>query len=196
MSVTKINADVLDLTDAYAFTGAVSGAGGFQLIQTSTLAGATSIDFALDNTKYKDYMFTWANMQSCTDNVSFGLVVSTDGGSSFITTGTYKINSLGVLTTTATTRNDTGSAFFRFNSSTTSNASNEKTSGTAMIYNPAAADYTTVTYNANYIDLNSAKWSLSGAGYQTGTSAVNALQFKFNGGNATGECALYGLPRT
>ena len=27
MSVTKINADVLDLTDAYAFTGAVSGAG-------------------------------------------------------------------------------------------------------------------------------------------------------------------------
>ena len=171
-------------------------AGGFQLIQTNTLAGVASIDFALDNTVFKDYMFTWSNMQSSQDNVSFGLLISIDGGSSFITSGTYKINSIGVLTTSSTTRNDTGSAFFRFNSATTSNAANEKTTGTCMIYNPAAADYTTVTYSCNYIDLNSAKWQLSGAGYQTGKSAVDALQFKFNGGNATGECALYGLPRT
>ena len=36
MSVTKINADIMDLTDAYAFTGDVSGAGGGKVLQVVT----------------------------------------------------------------------------------------------------------------------------------------------------------------
>jgi hypothetical protein len=42
MTVTKANADVLDLTDAYAFTGAVSGAGRVvQVVNTTTTALAS-----------------------------------------------------------------------------------------------------------------------------------------------------------
>ena len=44
MSTTKVNADVLDLTDDYAFTGTVTGAGGgvvVQVVNTQTGAVAT-----------------------------------------------------------------------------------------------------------------------------------------------------------
>jgi len=46
MSITKVNADVLDLTDGYAFTGAVSGAGKVvQMVnvQDSTVGTVTTI---------------------------------------------------------------------------------------------------------------------------------------------------------
>ena len=42
MSVTKVNADVFDLTDAYAFSGAVTGAGKIvQVVSEQTGAAAT-----------------------------------------------------------------------------------------------------------------------------------------------------------
>ena len=36
MSVTKVNADVFDLTDAYAFSGAVSGTTGYEFVSSAT----------------------------------------------------------------------------------------------------------------------------------------------------------------
>mgnify|MGYP003320208654 CR=1 FL=1 len=40
MAITKINADAMDLTDAYAFTGTVTGAG--QILQVVTAYGTSS----------------------------------------------------------------------------------------------------------------------------------------------------------
>ena len=37
MAITKINADAMDLTDAYAFTGTVTGAGGGKILQVSSV---------------------------------------------------------------------------------------------------------------------------------------------------------------
>ena len=43
MSITKVNADVMDLSDAYAFTGDVSGAGKIiQVVSTQTGASSTT----------------------------------------------------------------------------------------------------------------------------------------------------------
>jgi hypothetical protein len=49
MSITKVNADVLDLTDAYAFTGDVSGAGKLKQVvyadSHAIVTGSTTVPF-------------------------------------------------------------------------------------------------------------------------------------------------------
>jgi hypothetical protein len=56
MSITKVNADVLDLTDAYAFTGDVSGAGKLKQVvyadSHAIVTGSTTV--ALDDTIFQN----------------------------------------------------------------------------------------------------------------------------------------------
>ena len=63
MSITKVNADVLDLTDGYAFTGAVTGAGKFiQVVHVADTAAASGTttqvadDSIPQNTEGNEYL--------------------------------------------------------------------------------------------------------------------------------------------
>jgi hypothetical protein len=46
MSTTKVNADVLDLTDDYAFTGTITGAGGLTLGTEQATTSGTGVTFS------------------------------------------------------------------------------------------------------------------------------------------------------
>ena len=77
MSITKVNADVLDLTDGYAFTGAVSGAGKivqvvtmtktdyatFSSSSTSTFVDLTGMTLAITPTSSSNKILIMANIQ-------------------------------------------------------------------------------------------------------------------------------------
>ena len=86
MSVTKANADVLDLTDAYAFSGTVTGtnAGGLVLISTTNLAAAgtdvSSMDFTGLTADYDTYMIRVSDMHPTADNTAFYMRMGDSGG--------------------------------------------------------------------------------------------------------------------
>ena len=69
MSVTKVNADVFDLTDAYALSGTVAFSGtvtgtplaGWEFISTITADNASDIVFESMTTGY-DWSFVGSNM--------------------------------------------------------------------------------------------------------------------------------------
>ena len=86
MTVTKANADVLDLTDAYAFTGAVTGAGKIvQVVNVQELTystGTTQLpldDTITQNTEGDEYMTLAITPTSATNKLLIEVVWS--GGS-------------------------------------------------------------------------------------------------------------------
>ena len=70
MSVTKVNADVLDLTDAYAlsgtvaFSGTVTGAGAWQFVSAVTASSSATVSFTGMETGY-DHLVTMSAVCSC-----------------------------------------------------------------------------------------------------------------------------------
>jgi hypothetical protein len=86
MALSKIKASSVDLTDNYAFTGNVSGAGALTHIETKTISsGQTNVDWTSGiSSDYDMYMWHVIDVDIATDS-NFQIVVSTNGGSSFIT---------------------------------------------------------------------------------------------------------------
>jgi hypothetical protein len=85
MSVTKANADVLDLTDAYAFSGTVTGTNsGLVFIATTNLAAAgtdvSSMDFTGLTADYDTYMIRVSDMHPTADNTAFYMRMGDSGG--------------------------------------------------------------------------------------------------------------------
>jgi hypothetical protein len=86
MSVTKANADVLDLTDAYAFSGTVTGtnAGSLVLISTTNLAAAgtdvSSMDFTGLTADYDTYMIRISDLHPSVDNSGIHMRMGDSGG--------------------------------------------------------------------------------------------------------------------
>ena len=76
----------LDLTDNYAFTGTVSGAGSLNLIETKTISGGQStIDFTSGiSSSYDMYMWHVIGVDIDQDS-NFQIQISTNGGSSYVT---------------------------------------------------------------------------------------------------------------
>lgn len=83
MSITKVNADVLDLTDGYAFTGTVTGASNTKILSTTTITGdPASVDVTL-TAGYTRYELEVFNLAPGTDNIAWYVRLSNDGGSTF-----------------------------------------------------------------------------------------------------------------
>ena len=86
MSVTKVNADVFDLTDAYALSGTVAFSGtvtgtplaGWEFISTITADNASDIVFESMTTGY-DWSFVGSNMIAKTDTQLFNTLVGIAG---------------------------------------------------------------------------------------------------------------------
>lgn len=77
-----------------------------------------------------------------------------------------------------------------------SNTANFGVSGTLYLYNPSANAYTMVTSAIGFTTGGAANYlsTLSGSGYRTQNTAVNAIQFTFSAGTiASGTFTLYGF---
>ena len=183
MALSKLTADSFDLTDNYAFTGTVSGVGSTQklfliknidssgsTITSSFVDGSNSVD--LDNT-YKTYLFRFINMHPVDDQVKFEFQGSIDGGSN------YNV----AITSTflhAYHTEDGSSAALGYETA------GDQAQGTGFqslgqqVGNGAAGNAVSVN---SYI-----------GGYFNTTSAINAIRFRFSGGNiGSGRIALYGI---
>ena len=181
-----------------------SGFGGnLNFISKQTASASASISFTsgIDST-YKEYVFYFVDIHPSSDNVFFQFNMSSDGGSNYNVTKTTTYfrafhgenGSYGILEYD-TARDLAQSTSFQDLTAGNGNGADENCSGTLTLYNPSSTTYVKHfmsrmnTYNFNNISMES-----DIAGYGNTTSAVDAVQFKFNSGNIdSGEIILFGV---
>ena len=170
---------------------------GITLISSQTASNSASISFTsgIDST-YKAYKFVFSSIHPRTDNI-FEFNMSTDGGSNYNVTKTTTFSRAyhNQADTSSDVDYDTGrdlaqSTSFQDIGYSDLNAS-DSFSGSLLLFNPSSTTYVkhfiSNTTGSNFV------FNFFVAGYGNTTSAVNALQFKFESGNFDGTIYLYGI---
>jgi len=179
------------------------GLGNQILLSTQTASASASISFTsgIDST-YDIYQFEFISMHPATNDVQFQFNLSTDGGSNYnVTKTTTYFNAYHNEGDTVTSlaydpsydiAQGTG---FQTLSLGTGNDTDESTSGILQLFNPSSTTYVKhFISNTNNYQHNNYTINNYAAGYGNTTSAINAIQFKFDSGNIdAGTIKMYGI---
>lgn len=176
------------------------------LISTQTASNSANISFTTGlNGTYDVYEFKFINIQPSTNDATFQFNGSTDSGSNYnVTKTTTFFHAYHDEGDTATTLGyDTSSDLAQSTGYQTihqgvGNTGSKNSGGSMQLFNPSST-----TYVKHFI-LNTNRQSSGGysvnsyvAGYFNTTSAVNAINFKFDSGNiSSGTIKLYGVKKS
>jgi hypothetical protein len=191
-----------------AVTSFANASGGtLTLLSTQTASASASISFTtgLDST-YDEYIFKFINIHPATDGAEFMFNMSTDGGSNYNVTKTTSA----FHATHNEAGTDSGLAYapsmdlaqstgFQFLAYKIGNLSDNNASGDLTIFNPSSTTYVKhfIAKSSSTDSDSNYQWNLVTAGYGNTTSAVNAVQFKFDTGNIDdGIIKLYGVKKS
>jgi hypothetical protein len=193
-----------------AVTSFANASGGtLILLSTQTASASATISFTtgLDST-YDEYIFKFINIHPATNNTHFSFNGSTDAGSNYNVTKTtsnfrayHQEDGLNVNTLTYESAFDLAqSTAFQELAYNAGNNNDDNSTGSLTLFNPSSTTYvkhfiSTLSYShttASAGEINSYI-----AGYFNTTSAINAIQFKFNTGNIDdGIIKLYGVKKS
>ena len=191
--------------DVTSFDNAASAAT-LVLLSTQTASASANISFTtgLDST-YDEYIFKFINMHPSSDGVKFQFNLSTDGGSNYNVTKTSTYfrayhNEVGTATNLGY---DTGVDLAQstaYQSITVASGSDNDQAcvGTLTLFNPSSTTYVK-HFISRCTEIHEADISNDDyvAGYGNTTSAINAVDFKFNTGNIDdGIIKLYGVKKS
>ena len=204
MSIVKLNNR--GVRSATTF-GSISALGEMRFIKKQTASSSATISFVdgssdvvLDDT-YKEYLFTFNNIHPATDNASFSVNFSIDGGSNYnVTKTTTYFRAIHWENDTTAFGYDTGgdlaqSTDFQ-NIITVIGADNDQSgTGYMHLFNPSSTTFVkhfiVNAQKAHYLDISVNEFY---AGYGNTTSAVDAVQFKMSSGNIdAGTIQLIGI---
>ena len=176
--------------------------GNLVLLDTNTFTGASSSSFtSLIDSTYDVYIFKWNAINPATDDQYFTFNGSTDGGSNYnITkTTTYfsayhnEANTYAALGY-ASGQDLAQSTSYQRLSGGLANDSDANQSGELHLFSLSNTTYVKHFYaTANGYKNDSGTSNVYIAGYFNNTSAINAIDFKFESGNFDGEIKMYGL---
>ena len=181
-------------------------AGTLTLLSTQTASASATISFTtgLDST-YDEYIFKFINIHPATDNAILTFNMSTDAGSNYnvTKTTTYFRATHDEADTTTTLAYDTArdlaqSTAFQQITAGIGSDNDQNGSGTFTLFNPSSTTYVKhFISNTNYSSSADFTQNCFVAGYGNTTSAVNAVQFKFDSGNIDdGIIKLYGVKKS
>jgi hypothetical protein len=177
--------------------------GSMTLLQTQTASSSSTIDFTsnIDST-YDSYVFKFINIHPSGDDVVFSFQASTDGGSNYNTTATTTFfrashNESGSISALGyETSHDEAQTTGIIDVEASIGGDNDQcANGTMQIFNPSSTTFVK-HFIYNGISVSSGDYAVNTytAGYFNTTSAINAIQFKFNSGNIdSGVIKLYGI---
>jgi hypothetical protein len=188
-----------------SITSLPSGVSGSSLVllseQTASSSATISFTSGIDST-YKEYIFKFISCHPATDNVDFLVNFSADGGSNYNVTKTttffaaYENESGGSGTLTYADANDLAqSTDFQMLNDGVGNGNDETCVGTLHLFDPSNTTFVkhfmATSHRYYYSDYAIVDYM---AGYCNTTSAVNAVQFKFQSGNIdAGTIKMYGV---
>ena len=200
MSIVKLNNRLVK--DKTAF-GSISSLGSLTHIATQTASSSASLSFTsgIDST-YKEYIFYFVNIHPATDTANFTFQTSTNTGSSYGVTATTTFFA-------AIHTEDDSSASVAYYSSLdsaqstsfidlggdTNNDNDGSLSGTMHLFNPSNTTFVKhFTARSSVYNHNPMSVDAFVSGYFNTTSAIDAVQFKFDSGNIdSGQILLFGL---
>jgi len=204
MSIVKLNNKAV--SNATAF-GSISSLGSMTFIKKLTASGSSTLSFVdgtdgvvLDDT-YKEYVFTFNNIECSFDGGQLSMLGSIDGGSNYnvVKTTTFfaALHSQNddvsfAYNTGKDIAQGTGRAIISYG---TGNGSDESVSGTLNLFNPSSTTFVK-HFTSNFNSHHQSDYSINSytGGYFNNTSAINAIRFDFdNGTMTTGDICLYGI---
>ena len=179
-----------------------TGTGGMTLLSTQTASSSATISFSsgIDST-YKEYVFKFYNIHPATDNTEFQ-VNFRDGSTAYDatkTTTTFNAhhNESDTATnllydTNADIAQGTG---FKLLAGACGNDNDQCINGTLHLFDPSSTTFVKhfISRVAGFHEADYA-FDFFTAGYGNTTSAIDAVQFKFDSGNIdSGVIKLYGI---
>lgn len=164
-----------------------------ELLATATASASATIDFTLTgwtNSDYIAYKIVFAHVAPATDNVTFQVRTSSDGGANYDAgAGEYRYSGMAVNTAVVS-----GSATIIALMNNCGNAANETLSGEIELFNPSAAQFGTVKWHLSGFNTAGTNQVTQGVGVRTNAADVDAIRIMFSSGNvASGEFRLYGI---
>ena len=180
--------------------GVASGGGGTAILETIDFSADASWDCtALDNANYDAYEIWLMNVVPATDAADLYMRTSTDGGSTYDSSGyAWAIGSREFgLTTNAVEESDNSDANIKLSVSDHgigSAAGEDGWSGVVRIYGPHLAKMTRVSFEGVYEGAGGSHWQADGGGVRLSAADVDAIQFRFSSGNIeSGSAVLVGI---
>ena len=167
---------------------------------TLSFVNGTS-DVVLDST-YKEYMFTFKDIHPASDGKILTFQGSTNTGSSYGVTITstfflaeHNEDDSSAQFTYASGSDLAQSTSYKYLSVTTSNGADSCVTGHLRLFNPSSTTFVKHFIGRTNTMSNSLRSAEADtAGYFNTTSAIDAIQFKFDSGNIdAGDICLYGI---
>lgn len=186
-----------------AWTSAAGPSGGLVFLQGVTASNDATVNLTtgIDST-YETYMICFNNVVPVTDSVIPEVRTSTDGGSSFDSTGGdyryagWRMSDGGYSSFSSTSAD---SIEFIDSGVDVGSASGEAWNAVLYLYHPSNASvYTYISFTSSHMAAGAgqATWA-AGAGVRLSNADVDAIQLLFSSGNVeSGEINLYGLVKS
>ena len=180
--------------------------GNLNLISTQTASSSASLSFTsgIDST-YKEYIFKLINIHPATDTSHFTFNFSTDGGSSYNVTKSsaafrayhYEDGTSGNGLSYSAGSDLQQSTNYQYFNWEMSNDNDSSISGTLHLFDPSNTTFLKrFIATSNNVGDGSPNYSNHQftSGYGNTTSAIDAIDFKFNSGNIdSGVIKMYGV---
>jgi len=198
-TATEVEAALQELPTQYQPLGYAPGAMVF--IESQDASASSTLDFTgFDAAQYDSYQFVLSNVTPTTDAVSLNARLSTNGGSSYLSTAIYDRRSVGQAgtVTVATVDQQTAQSWWALHDNTDEpgNAAGEDGfSGTMKLYGPHLVKKTYFTCDGYLMGDTAGEGTLTlTGGHVIQPAAHNAIRFQFDSGTiASGTITMYGL---
>ena len=190
MSVTKVNADVFDLTDAYAFSGAVSGTTGYEFVSSATASNSANVEFTGFTTGF-DFMVEGYGLKPVTNEVKLTAVIGVSGPT--YRTANYQSVSAGVYNGNSSAGDAVATALINISvGAGLGNDTNEFSIFQLFLPDPAASAKTFFRGTCTDHDGSGNIATGTFGGHNTAAESIVALKFLYSSGNiSVGEFKLY-----
>ena len=181
-----------------ANSGTATGFGGLIFISGATASNSATVAFTGISSTYETYVLTFNNVVPATDNVSFNMRTSTDGGSSYESgAGNYRyVDERGSQGGTGVTGSASATEIILVAAgSGVGSDTGEGFNGIAYLYHPSNTGlYTSISSHGHYQDGAADSMYYQSSGTRIAAADVDAIQFYFSSGNIeSGEINLYGM---
>lgn len=198
-SIVEVVYDGTDMQMTSPCATTTGGSSGFVLVQQQTASASATLDFAsCISSTYDTYQFEFINILPATDGTTINMRVSTDGGSTYVSTTDYAYWDFRFDAGSAGPGGATGATSIVLGETNgIGNASAFGLVGMIQLYDPGSASVHKAI-NGNIAFRNAAGLRIAHvvAGAYEANTAVNAVRFLAGSGNITsGTIRCYGLSK-
>lgn len=185
------------VASSFATGGGGIGGGALILLEQQTASSSASLDFTSSiSSTYDSYLIDLTDIVPATDAVKIGLRVSTNGGSSYVATASYKWIATATSASAIGFNGSNSDTVIYFNNILSNSTTEGSFNAKIWMKNPAnsTAHKSFHGQSAGFNTVDYIQWAF--AGWYASATAINAFQILASSGNiASGTVRCYGITK-